>query len=212
MKKQLLGFLFDWDGVLCDSLKEAHKGVRYVCKQSGVPELSFNAFLRTFHAPYLPRYRALGVNASREQISRWYHEGAKHEDGRLFPDVVEILDHIVGRHRAVVGIITAQRHEIVHNICSHAGVFHHIAYLVGRTENKTGAIYLFCRDTGLALEDTYFFGDMSSDMRDAKSAGVRRIGITRGNPVSDLLFEAGAEMCIKNLGEIPPVVCCRSQQ
>ena len=209
MKGPLRGFLFDFDGVLSDSLKGAHEGVCNVCRQSGVPEISFEEFLRTFHAPYLPCYRKLGVVAPTEDISRWYKEVARHHEARMFPDALELTKHLVLEHRSVIGIITAQREALVMDLCWRAGIKNHISYLVGQCEHKDEAITTFCKRTGIPIDRTWFFGDMPSDMRDAKLAGVLGVGVTRGNPTKDLLIGAGAIHCIEHLSEVPALVCCR---
>lgn len=201
--------LFDFDGVISDSIAGAHRGICKVCRESGVPEITLVQFVRTFHAPYLEKYRALGITASYEQISAWYHSEAKHEDAPIFSDVVETLDHLA-EHRAVVGIISAQCAEIVRRICQFYGIHLHIQFLIGRAEDKVAALNQFCKDFWyIPRRKVFFVGDFVSDMRDARLAGVHGIGITRGHPTRDVLLAAGAEVCIDHLTDLPAVTCCR---
>ena len=110
------------------------------------------------------------------------------------------------RDGAIVGIVSAQGGEIVRKLCVSAGIDQYVSYLVGHAQNKVGPIKSFCRVNKISRRNVWFVGDFPSDMRDGKKARVRRVGITRGNPVGDLLIKAGAQACIKHLRELPRAI------
>jgi len=201
--------LFDLDGVISDSIAYAVRGVRNVCRQSGISEITQEQFVQTFHAPYLEKYRALGVTASREQINEWYQAEAKHEEAPMFSDVIEMLEHLK-QHLAVVGMVTAQHKDVAQCICDSYGISQHFKFWAGNAQDKVPAIRQFREDYWYIPDEKFcFVGDFPSDMRDAKRAGVRGIGLTRGHPTRDVLLAAGAEVCIEHLTELPAVTCCR---
>lgn len=202
------GVIFDYDGVVSDSLRTAHLGVSNVFVMCGIAPPTYTEFLRTFKAPYLDSYQEWGITASRERISEWYHEAAKHDETQLFNDVEDTVKHLTCVHNAYLGIITAQREAIVVEQCEAANLKKLLGFLAPITENKVPAIQKFCEMNQLKPEDVWFIGDFSSDIRDGKIAGVHTVGITRGNPTRDILANAGAEILITNLSEFPESICC----
>jgi len=177
---------------------------------SNVKPPSFHEFVRDAGAPYIDYYRRLGVSANSEDVFGWYHDAANHREAPLFADVPAVLAHLLDRHEAVVGIITVQKSAIVREQCKQAGIDRHVHLIIGGVELKEDATRAFCARFRLAPARVSFFGDMRSDMRDARAAGVHAIGVTRGNPTADVLLEAGAERCIEHLAELPDGVCCGS--
>ena len=58
----------------------------------------------------------------------------------------------------------------------------------------------------IAKENAVYAGDTDPDMKTAKAAGIRAIGMTTGNFTREQLIEAGADFVCGSLSEIPGIV------
>ena len=65
-----------------------------------------------------------------------------------------------------------------------------------------GMIENACRATGIAPEQTVMIGDSSYDMRMAKAAGVRAIGVSWGFQSPDILRETGADCLVDDFAAL----------
>lgn len=185
-----------------------YQGVVNVCCKSSprVTPPTYRQFLRTFHAPYEACYRRLGVTASPDEIWQWYEEATLESEAEVFPDVLPVLDHLTTEFNVVSGIITARSAAPVRKKCEEAGIANHLSFLIGGVPDKVPSLMNVCKTTGIDPGRMWFVGDTISDMRDGRIAGVRCVGITRGNQVADVLLEAGAEVCIENLDELSELI------
>lgn len=204
--KTELGILFDFDGVVSNSLPGHHKALKYVCRKCGIRPPTFGRFVRTFHSPFLPCWRALGVTIPRKRLYSWYYKVTDKEKDPMFRDVPKVFRHFAVEHRVPVGIVSCGRSTRIRRLCAEYGIAKSLSYFACGKESKTENITGFYRRFGLPPSAVWFVGDFASDMRDARLAGVRRVGITRGSPMADVLIESGAEYLIKNLSELKDII------
>ncbi|MEK7570277.1 MAG: HAD family hydrolase [Patescibacteria group bacterium] len=193
--------LFDYDGTLLDSIGEVYRGVCNVFRMSGLSEPSIEVFFSTFELPYATFYRKHGVTAPEEDIVRWYFEVARHEEQFFFFDVVDAVN-ILAQCGVLMGIISAHHEDKIVTRCEEAGIHKHMQLVVGRVNVKVDSIQKFCREYSVSPFETYYVGDLISDVRDAKRAGVIAVGITRGRGTREVLELNGADHCISNLHEL----------
>lgn len=205
-----IGCIFDADGVLVDSVYRTHKAIAFVCRQIGVTPPTYEEMLCTLGAPYDEYWHSIGVTASKEQVSKWYHEAAEHSSCELYPDVLGVIRHL-GNHCGIhLGVVTANHHENIDAVFKKGGITKElIPYRACHQQNKVIAIKKFCRLYALEPSNVFFVGDLRSDMRDGRIAKVRCIGITRGGGHAHVLRKAGAERCIEHLDELFPVLGIR---
>ncbi|MDP3710622.1 MAG: HAD family hydrolase [bacterium] len=195
--------LFDYDGVLVDSLELNHKGTCAVLRAAGVKEITFEEFCRDYEAPYMDFYRALGIKASREEIKSWYLEEVfKYPDPSPMEGAAEVLINL-SEMGLVLGIVSTHNSKHLFRQLKKDGLASFFRSVVGDQEIKSTAISFFCGWSGFQPSEVLFVGDLPSDIRDGNIAGVVTI-FFKGKFGVPLKYPA--DYCIENLTEIATIV------
>jgi beta-phosphoglucomutase-like phosphatase (HAD superfamily) len=85
-------FIFDFDGVLLDSMSISYRCVCEIFRGEGLTEPSYLHFARTFKHPYADFYARLGVRMPYHEIKAHYDSCRPHEISEFFGDVIGELE------------------------------------------------------------------------------------------------------------------------
>ncbi len=180
--------LFDWDGVAVDSMPEVHKGSSAVLRNSGLPVPAYEQFVDEYEAPYLDYYQRKGVTASDARIREWYFAEADNGRSPMFPEFPTVVRRLCGR-AVFLGIVSAHETSKIKERLERERISRFFGTVVGRTDVKDEAIADLCRRFCLFPRRVAFVGDLVSDIRDGKKAGVITIAFTKNpDPQSRLLL------------------------
>ena len=169
--------LFDYDGVVIDSIGEMYRGSCAVLKKSGIPVPNFEEFCKTYTAPYLNYYRRLGVVASQGDIVRWYFEEARNEESKIFPEIPSVLRGLTARN-ITLGIVSAHKAQAIEEKLKAENLHSHFSFVAGDAHTKDQVIRDFYVKFVIDPTEVIFVGDLASDMRDGKKAGVVTVAFT----------------------------------
>lgn len=195
--------LFDYDGVLVDSLELNHKGTCAVLRAAGVREITFEEFCQEYEAPYMDFYRTRGITASREEIKGWYlKEVLKHSDPPLMEGATESLTKLSGTG-LVLGIVSTHSYQHLMKSLRENGLAPFFSFVVGDQEIKSKAIAFFCQWFGFRPREVIMVGDLPSDIRDGNNAGVITV-FFRGRFRVKIRYPP--RYCISNLKNILTVI------
>lgn len=191
---------FDWDGTLFDSIGALYRANVAVMAALDLP-FDEPAYRAQFDPDWRLMYRKLGVPEARleEANARWH--AAFDSDGTigLLPGIAQALATIAATGRRL-GLVTSGHRRVVEPQLARTGLAEAFAVRVfGDTlqVHKPDPAPLRHALRGLGLEDAperaIYVGDTPADMRMARAAGVRAVGIASllGDP--DALRDAGAE-------------------
>lgn len=170
--------LFDYDGVIVDSMPELYKGVCAVLQKCNISVPSFEHFCRTYAAPYLDYYRSLGVTATQDDIDRWYAEEVQDDNIPLVPNFPEMIISLVTRGM-VVGIVSARDAHTIKARLHKETLLAYFSFIAGDSHMKDQALQDFCRRFHFGPEEVLFVGDLISDIRDGKKAGCVTVACTK---------------------------------
>ncbi len=200
--------LFDWDGVLYDSMENLAKGAVEVCREFGV-EVDVKKFLETYDQPYQVWYGKLGIPADNEDAHQYirclYHNEilpmlGKQKKDTMFSDAVGTLRDLKVRGLKL-GIVSAGREEDIQKVLKENDIEDIFDYASFRADNKTEAIRRICEDSDLDPERVLMVGDLPSDLRDARKAGVKLAGVARFEEGRDRLGSYDPDYMLGGLGE-----------
>lgn len=174
-------FIFDFDGVIVDSLEVFEACVRAACRECGGPPMRTRAdFLKLFEANMYDGLRAAGV--APDGIPRLMNIlGPKLEAqaGRcaLVPGMAGVLARLaeVGR----VAVVTSNLTAVVASIfarCAVTGVGEVLG--ADRGTGKVEKINRLRREMPGA--PCYYVGDTSGDIREGRAAGAATVAVTWG--------------------------------
>ena len=174
--------LFDFDGVIVDSLPVYERAVKTSLDQMGVPIVQTREdFLDLFEDNFYEGIVNKGVDlkefiqVSRNILGDIHYEEL--EPNRFLFPVLEALN----RDHFLV-IISSNSSGIIRKALSKYGVEGYFQEILGsdasysKEEKIRLAMYLF----GIAQKQIYYIGDTAGDIREARNAGVHAVAVTWG--------------------------------
>lgn len=202
--------IFDWDGVLCDSMENiAHMAVETV-KHFG-KELTKEEFLQSYDQPFWDYYQRLGIPASTPQeqayIYKLYQDeirpaAEKHlKELTVYPEVEGTLSELSLRG-VKIAIVSAEKGDKVRELINKYRLNHLFDFVITDNHHKSDSIRKLCEDNGFDPEKVVMFGDLPSDIRDAHEAGIKAAAVARPH-ISDSEDRLGAydpEFLVPDLG------------
>ncbi len=179
--------MFDFDGVIADSLDDQSRA--YVCamRAAGFAELATpGQFLEFTEGNWFEELAAAGVPASVvDELEDAFGAGPS---PRLFPEMATVIERLAGAHRVIV--ITSSRTSVVTRVLAEHRV-RGVTEVIGgdQDESKTRKIGDAQRRFGRALT-AWYVGDTVGDIIEARRAGVGTVGAAWGWHGSERLRRA----------------------
>ena len=180
-RNKIKAVIFDWNGVITDSLALDHEIFLKECKRKGlkVPQ-GVNFYRNVFNDNVFVCLEKIGFHIDDEaerQYRRLYMEGVG--GTKPFPGIKPMLKRIKGKYR--LAIITSNYKAAVKTFFKNHKIIEFNTILSSdinrRKENK---INIFLDKFSLRKEEIIFVGDTISDILACKAVGVKVIGATWG--------------------------------
>ena len=182
MKNNL--FLFDYDGVLVDSLAFNLSVVGDVLKEMGYRDFPTVEFCRDSECISFESWaRKIGLPESDiPEYVRRIHCGvvAGAPELKIFSGVKEMLEIL--SERAQLGVITASTSLAAKTFLEKHAIFKYFADVVGADSsgNKAEKIKSLSAKHNFYLSQVIYIGDSGTDVQQGKLAGVRTVAVTWG--------------------------------
>jgi phosphoglycolate phosphatase len=181
--------VFDLDGTLVDSSRDLATAVNRMLADAGAPPLTHEtvrSFVGEGAGRLIEKARAArGLDTPAEELLpvflAHYREGLL-EETRLYPGMEELLDALPPRRLAV---LTNKPGDMSRAILSGLRVAHRFDWIWGAGDVPArkpdpGGLQRLLADADVAAGEAVFVGDSAVDMRTARAAGVRAVGVTYG--------------------------------
>jgi len=175
--------VFDYDGVIVDSMEHNLAVAGRAAKLAGhhrvptrqdvdrVENMSFEDVAREIGLPEekLPAY-----------ARHVYENLSSDADGlQVFPGMAEALLKLGRKH--TLAIVTTNDESVVEDFLGSRGLSQCFAAILGRSSGtKAESLRKAARMLGFAGSQVYMVGDSTSDIRQAKAAGVKSVAVTWG--------------------------------
>ena len=197
--------IFDYDGVLVDSLEEALSvGCEY-CRSVNHDRLPTAAIIGSLEKmTYFDLARAIGLSEKgAERYSRYTFDRFRTMGSAMafYPEIEMLLRTTATRN---VAIVSGNDREVIS-----AKLFDHflkdrIPCILGALEpgDKTEKIGQACRFFGVAPGRACMIGDSTSDIRHARQAGVRSIAATWGWQSREKLVGENPDFVVDNVQDL----------
>jgi HAD superfamily hydrolase (TIGR01549 family) len=198
--------IFDWDGTLIDSLPAVTRANRLVLARYGI-ELDDDTYRRLYRADWRQMYLDLGVSRSDigEAGDGWIAAYGMGDGAALFPGVRSAVARLADAGVAL-GIVTAGDREVVGHQLEIHGLDRFFPVRVyggdlpaGKPDPGPLRLALDRLSHPGSLETAIYVGDAPDDMRMARAAGTRAVGIHSFLGLPDALTAAGAETVYENV-------------
>jgi phosphoglycolate phosphatase len=206
---KIKAFLFDLDGTLVNSESQIFSAVEQTrLELIGLPA-SKEFVSSKIGLPARELFRDLDLSEAdlvhAVEIFRSKLSMIKLSPRELFQGVSEFLVTIKTLEK-FLAVATNKPIKLANQALEDTGIAHHFDYVIGAgsTPPKPDpSIILACLEY-LCVEpsEAVMFGDRTEDMQAATKAGVFSIGVTQGPHDTEMLINAGANICFKNFSEI----------
>jgi phosphoglycolate phosphatase len=207
-RKEVDLFLFDLDGTLSDSKKDLVTAINKTLVTMGFPELPEETIITLVGkgvSKLLSNFS--GDPSAKFETFRVYMEQLdKHllDTTKPFPGVLETLSSITKKKAVVTNKLSAMAERVVVGL----GIADEIDFIVGADTAQSmkpnpEPIIFALKQFGADPSRTVMVGDTIDDIKAAKAAGVIPCGVTYGFGTRQDLADAGAEIIIENISELP---------
>jgi phosphoglycolate phosphatase len=175
-------FLFDFDGVLVDSLDIYEQSVRLCLEKIGTPIIKNRAdYLELFDHNFYEAMAAKGVDlAAFMKAADDLRDFVDYEKMKPFYPIIPVLAELCKHH--ILLVISSNFTQAVQNILIHFQFNPCFRDILGsdfRFSKKEKIDYAMARFQ-IGRDRTYYIGDTAGDIREARAAGVRTVAVTWG--------------------------------
>lgn len=174
--------IFDWDGVIVDSMPWVYKAMQEVLFSYGIKK-SIEEVSNGFFQPRDEYYCSFGVDIKdKEELDRRHKEAIKKYKipDFLFPEVHEVLSFLKNNNFQLgIGSSTSNI-EIMRQLdfLNLKEIFPE-ELILGGEENKKEKLQNFLKILNSPLNEILYVGDLASDITAAQAVGVKSAGIER---------------------------------
>lgn len=175
-------FLFDFDGVLVDSLVLYVEAVRLILERIGTPIVkNRDDYLGLFEGNFYTSLEARGVDlAAFSEAAKEILPAMDYTVMKPVPEIVPVLKAL--QFDSLLVVVSSNSAPVIEKVLGSFGYlscFHDILgsdFLFSKKEKIIHA----CAKYGIAPDSTYYIGDTAGDIVEAKAAGVLSVAATWG--------------------------------
>lgn len=200
--------MFDFDGTVVDSLETYTEALLEACRQCGVTAITTPPdVLALFAGNFFDGLRERGLDeATIAAVNRRAADAYVAALDRLlpFPGMTQVLSELSATHH--IAVVTSNSGETVATCLRHLGVPEAADVLgaergLGKVAKITGLMARFANGT-----PSWFVGDTTGDMREARLAGAEPLGVAWGWHAPAALRAAGAARIAATPAELLAII------
>jgi phosphoglycolate phosphatase len=175
-------FLFDFDGVLADSLDLYADAVSRCLERIGMPFVKGREdYLALFDGNYYESMAARGVDlVAFAQATKEIFPAIDYDTMKPFPGLVPVLDALQKDH--LLAVVSSNGSRTIGKMLSRFGFEPYFQEIFGYDFlfSKKEKIDYALEKYGIPRERAIYIGDTCGDILEAKAAGVRSVAVTWG--------------------------------
>jgi phosphoglycolate phosphatase len=202
--------LFDFDGVLADTLADLLNFGQEVCNELGVKHMATSNDLASLEIMSYATYgRQLEV--PEHLVDEFVHRclkrfGEKKSPPDIFKGISEIIRKLSVSH--VMGIVTGNSSQNVTAFLVEHGLaeYIHVIFGVDSPGSKAEKISLAQSQFAAKGEAVFMVGDSMSDIHAAKEAAVKSIAVSWGHQSTETLIRAEPDYLVRSPQELMEVI------
>ncbi|MSR65081.1 MAG: HAD family hydrolase [Verrucomicrobiae bacterium] len=212
MKWKIRAVLFDLDGTLADTLADLANATNQALAQLGCPTHpveAYRCFVGDGAHNLLLRVLPPGQRDRVEEgvrLMREYYEAHCFDLTRLYPGVSELVAALQKR-ACPLAVLSNKPHDFTKRVVAHYFQTSPFAIVKGQLPDiplkpdPTAALRI-ANELGVPPGEWLYLGDTNTDMRTARAAGMRAVGVLWGFRGREELLESGAEALVARPDEI----------
>ena len=207
MPGRVVGVVFDWDGVLLDSLGAAFNVYNKIFARVGTKRLTKDEYLELQSPNWYEFYVKVGLPASLwKEVDREWLRLYEEENPSLHPDALKCLS-LLKKSGLKLGLVSNGSRSRVEKELASFGLnrfFEAVLFGERKEELKPSPVMIqrALGAMGVEPQDAVYVGDSPADIQAAKSAGVPSVAIARGPIQEERLRREGPDQMFADLDEM----------
>ena len=205
--RKISGVVFDWDGVLLDSLGASFNVYNKIFASIGTKQLTKHEFLGLQSPNWYEFYSKLGLPTSLwKQVDEEWMRLYKEENPKLHPDAMKCLTTLKAARFRLALVSNGSKARVERELGRFGLSPFFMSVLCGekKEELKPSPVMLkrALNTIGLPPHGAVYVGDAPADIQAAKNAGVPSIAIARGPIQEERLRAENPDRVFGGLGEM----------
>lgn len=202
--------IFDWDGVIVDSMPIIALGIQETASSYGV-KVSIDDILDNYIQPRDAYYRSIGIDTTNlDELNKRHWEAIlKHrQPAPIFPEVADILHFLKDNNLKLGFASTAETFYIIEQLelFGLEGIFSKELIMGGEISKKEitkeEKLIKFLSAFNLPLDEILYVGDLPSDIKAAKTVGVKSAGMERREKAREKLSLLKPDYLFSSLNDL----------
>jgi HAD superfamily hydrolase (TIGR01509 family) len=212
---KISGVMFDWDGVLLDSLGASFNVYNKIFAKIGTKQLTKDEFLGLQSPNWYEFYSKLGLPTSLwKEVDDVWMQLYKEERPHLHPDAMKCLTDLKASRFRLALVSNGSKARVERELGRFGLKPFFLSVFCGekKEELKPSSVMLerALVAIGLPPQSAVYVGDAPADVQAAKSAGVLSVAVARG-PIQEERLRAENPDCVfGGLGEMTDFLVARA--
>jgi len=207
--------VFDWDGVIVDSLGTIEDWFRYCCSKFGkeYPFSTKEEMIEEYQEPFPKMFEKFGFDweRDRDSVIELFYSFMKDRNIPIKEGMVEVLEELSGSGYSM-GIVSSNREEIIEESLDRFGIGSYFEALITHRERDeylkpSPRMLEVCMDRlGVLPSNTVYIGDQPTDVVAAERAGVETVVVTWGYSTKDKFRSVNPDHIVETPEELTAAV------
>jgi len=198
--------IFDWSGVINDSVENHLCVVNKMFKELGVEEITLEELKENWEQPYMRFYNKYLPNLTIEEQKIAYRKAVfECPKGKPYPGIVNILKEFK-KAGIKMAILSSDLPETLQPEIKSFGLENIFIDVITDVHDKSEGMYELIARNDFKKEETIFIGDSNHEIEEGKSAGVKTGAVTWGFSTEKKLRDLNPDFLIRNLNDLKSVI------
>lgn len=201
--------IFDWSGVVRDTVTNQVWIVNRIFKKYGVEEISTEEFRENWTQPpalFYQKYLPLGYNE--EVRSKLFQELQFDKDcpkSTSFPEVVKLI-HKCKEEGYFLAVVSSDFPETLLPEVKEYGLENIFSEIITDANDKLESVKMIIKKYNLNLQDTFFIGDSNHEIDVSKKVGIKSVAVTWGLTCEEKLRASNPDYMAHNVQELENIL------
>lgn len=198
--------IFDWSGVINDSVKNQLCIVNKIFKEFGAKEIFLEEMKENWEQPYMSFYNKYLPNLTLEQEQIAYKKAILEcLNSKAYPGIVDLLKNFKEKEIKMM-ILSSDLPETLFSGINSFGLDNIFIDIIANAHHKLEGIQELIKRNNLKKEETIFIGDSNHEIEEGRNAGILTGAVTWGYCTKEKLESLKPDFLINNLDELKLVI------
>ena len=201
--------IFDWSGVVRDTVTNQMWIVNHIFRKYGVGEISTEEFRENWTQPpalFYQKYLPEGYNEEeRSKLFQKLQFDKDYPEAVSFPEVVKVMLKCKEKGYSLA-VVSSDFPETLLPEVKQYGLENVFSEIITDANDKLEPVQKIIKENNLNLEDTFFVGDSNHEIDIAKITGIKSVAVTWGFTSEQKLRSKNPDYIVHDAQELGDVI------